>query len=187
MIINPFPSRAEQDHNNWSLLEGIMLTSKNVIFPNGTVLFPSLYAYYWLITSSATPEKANIGVYCPLYSLNNAFFSVDNPIISVDKCPLLGITSSSLGSILGTLSVKSTLYPQLVQTFFLLCILFTNRVNLLANYPQLSVDKYQPSFFFSPQYKGYPGATIPGYAVLTIYGTYRIYWLFLFPLIPNPY
>jgi glucose-1-phosphate adenylyltransferase len=40
VVITPFPPGTEQDHNNWSIRDGIVVIPKSVIIPNGTVISP---------------------------------------------------------------------------------------------------------------------------------------------------
>jgi len=41
VIISPFPLGTEQDHDNWSIRDGIVVIPKSVIIPNGTIISPS--------------------------------------------------------------------------------------------------------------------------------------------------
>jgi len=41
VIINPFPPGTEQDHDSWSIRDGIVVIPKSVIIPEGTVISPS--------------------------------------------------------------------------------------------------------------------------------------------------
>ncbi len=41
VIISPFPLGTEQDHNNWSIRDGIVVIPKSVIIPDGTLISPS--------------------------------------------------------------------------------------------------------------------------------------------------
>jgi len=40
VIISPFPPGTEQDQNNWSIRDGIVVIPKNVIIPDGTIISP---------------------------------------------------------------------------------------------------------------------------------------------------
>jgi len=40
VVINPFPLGTEQDHDNWSIRDGIVVVPKSVIIPDGTVISP---------------------------------------------------------------------------------------------------------------------------------------------------
>lgn len=41
VIISPFPLGTEQDHDNWSIRDGIVVIPKSVIIPDGTIISPS--------------------------------------------------------------------------------------------------------------------------------------------------
>ena len=40
VVITPFPPGTEQDHDNWSIRDGIVVIPKSVIIPDGTVISP---------------------------------------------------------------------------------------------------------------------------------------------------
>jgi len=74
---------------------------------------------YVLIAPFLHPENTAIKAFFLNYPLTSDSFSVDKTVLSVDNLSLLGITSPKNGALLGTLSVKNPLYPQISKlTFF---------------------------------------------------------------------